>query len=364
MELCRIIIALSFCLAACGSAGGAPSATQSSADAGVTRDADALVDAAETSADAAAAADAPTDAATRTQTTISVVDHNETRLDDYPIDGKGNVSPIRSLSYTTFINDVAYDKDGYLYVADYLPAYGFHGGGVVVFYPDSKNGDAPAAKMGGDANSPPFFYYAIAGMAIAPDGKLATTDIHDASGTVVPRVLVFSISGHNTLTLVHQISGSTKTKLVGQQRVPMTFDAKGNLYVTTPDGFIAFAPDAEGDTWPIRYVTGRRQPSSIAVDSQGLVYLSVDFDGIEIFATNAFSNAEPMAKIAGPSTQMSQARAIALDSMDYLYVLNPDTNARRLLVFPPGAHDDAAPTRVIEGPGTNLENSATSLVVH
>ena len=60
----------------------------------------------------------------------------------------------------------------------------------------------------------------------------------------------------------------------------------------------------------------------------------------------------PIHTIAGPLTQLSVPRGIALDAAGDIYVSNCTTSA--ITVYPAGANGNVAPIRTIAGPNTAL----------
>lgn len=130
----------------------------------------------------------------------------------------------------------------------------------------------------------------------------------------------------------------------------------GALGLATALGAAAIDVDKAPTSYLVGPETGLIGPMSVAVDSQGMRYVSNGFGkGIRVYAPNASGNAAPVRAIEGPATLIKNSDGIAVDADGYVYV--SDTNGAgtaKILVFAPDASGNVAPARVIAGSNTQL----------
>src|SRR3989442_6506492 len=94
----------------------------------------------------------------------------------------------------------------------------------------------------------------------------------------------------------------------------------GPLYVANYDGssVTAYAAGATGNATPTVTIagsnTGLNQPSGVALDAAGRVYVANFIDSVTIYATGANGEAVPTATITGSNTGLSQPEGIAFDA--------------------------------------------------
>lgn len=129
-----------------------------------------------------------------------------------------------------------------------------------------------------------------------------------------------------------------------------------------------FEADADGDAEPIRVIRGLLAPEVMAVDRRGRLYvtrgpLSAGDDTIRVFAPDADGDAPPERIIAGPNTGLDQPTGLAIDSKGQLYVANGGRSARKrgyeqgresgleagITVYGPEAAGDASPIGTLAG---------------
>jgi hypothetical protein len=136
---------------------------------------------------------------------------------------------------------------------------------------------------------------------------------------------------------------------------------------TVPSGVLVFDAAANGDAVPVRNIKGPgtglgADPHGIAVDSSGNIYVGHD-QSITIYDPTADGDAAPLRTIKGPTTDLDGATKLAIDSRDYLYVLNSAGHPRTITVYKPDAGGDVAPVRKLTGiqvgdPGLRLNGIA------
>ncbi len=149
-----------------------------------------------------------------------------------------------------------------------------------------------------------------------------------------------------------------------------------------------FAPGSNGNVAPASLLpvgsaqtqTTLQYPTDIAVTSNGTLYIAdltsnpaantPPAGDIAIFAPDANGDTAPTAILGGPNTEIDYPSSVSIDESGNIYVLTNDSFAAasqlesggepiadsnpRILVFPPNAHGNVAPSAVIEGPATGL----------
>lgn len=95
---------------------------------------------------------------------------------------------------------------------------------------------------------------------------------------------------------------------------------------------------------PLRTVSGELSgPIGIEDDTAGNIYVaSQGNDAIVVHRKNAKGASSPLRRISGAATGLSTPRDIALDSNNFLYVVNLNGTVR---VFPPNANGNVAPIK-------------------
>ena len=128
----------------------------------------------------------------------------------------------------------------------------------------------------------------------------------------------------------------------------------------------AFARLAKGGATPNRLVAGQatklsRTMHDIRYDAVNDEFLVTNpfAQAVMVFAGGADGNQPPTRIIQGPSTQMRGSDRLDVDPV-HDEIIIPNSNS--ILIFSRKAHGDAAPLRVIRGPDTMLRR-ATSAVV-
>ena len=120
----------------------------------------------------------------------------------------------------------------------------------------------------------------------------------------------------------------------------------------------AFARLANGGAKPVRAIAGQntlftRTIHDMAYDSVRDEILVPSFYAFAIltFRGDADGDASPVRKIFGPSTQLLNPQAVAVDAV-HGEIFVPQGN--QVLVFPRDTNGDAAPIRILQGPDTGL----------
>ena len=120
----------------------------------------------------------------------------------------------------------------------------------------------------------------------------------------------------------------------------------------------AFARLANGGAKPVRAIAGQntlftRTIHDMAYDSVRDEILVPSFYAFAIltFRGDANGDVAPVRKIFGPSTQLLNPQAVAIDAV-HGEIFVPQGN--QVLVFPRDTNGDAAPIRILQGPDTGL----------
>jgi hypothetical protein len=138
-------------------------------------------------------------------------------------------------------------------------------------------------------------------------------------------------------------------------------DPSGKIYLTgsLPDqpigGVAILGPLINGHLSQIGTITGPhtglgREPTGVAVDASGKIYVAAGFNTITIYAPGASGDVSPIATISGPHTQLAGPFDVKLDTQGNIYALNSGSITK----YAAGATGDATPIATIAGPNTGL----------
>ena len=95
------------------------------------------------------------------------------------------------------------------------------------------------------------------------------------------------------------------------------------IFVANYFDVTAYPAGSTGDIAPIALTTDMAEPSGIARDASGRLYVTNrGSNTITIFAANANGNVPPIAVIGGSNTKLSNPAGIALDANGAIYVVN------------------------------------------
>jgi hypothetical protein len=159
----------------------------------------------------------------------------------------------------------------------------------------------------------------------------------------------------------------------------IALDPLGDIYVADTHIFkgailgaiLEFAAGANGDTPPIRVITGPDTglglTCGIALDSTGEILVSNNPNrvggepSITVYAPSATGDAPPIRTILGSDTELTGSCGIAVDSTKgIIFASNPGS----ITSYPLSANGDVAPMTVISGSNTELDNADDVALAH
>jgi hypothetical protein len=304
----------------------------------------------------------------------------------YPAASDGNVAPALTIAGSdTSLNEPSaftLDSTGNLYVSNYFG--GPNGGGSVIVFPPSSNGDAAPETV---------ITSSFTGLD-SPSGIAATaSDIFVANrsggSSGQGSVSVYPIAGYATMPPEAVITG-IDTGL--DSPFGIASDSNGNLAVLNSNNTITeYSAGSSGDALPSDTISfdanGKNQPIGLAMDSHDRIYLlnvalkeiCKNFPGfsscffkeiggsVAAYRPNSDGDAKPSATIAGGNSGISSPSAIAADPSGNVYVANQGpvvchfqciclpAGPGSITVYSSGAGNDAFPLATISGPNTELE---------
>jgi hypothetical protein len=220
----------------------------------------------------------------------------------------------------------------------------------------------------------------VSGIARDSSGRIYVTN--EATNTVT----VYPSGSNDNVEPLAVISGSN-TKLASP--VSIALGAAGQIYVVNsvnyPKGAINIYPPLGAETGiineaPIAIIagdkTGLNDPSAIAVDAEGRIYVvnetggprvkgqTLDVGSVTIYAPGANGNVKPTATIQGDATGLSFPARIALNSASNICVANFDTAnvgdnfaEGSITAYAANSNGDAVPVALIAGPDTGLSDT-------
>jgi hypothetical protein len=127
------------------------------------------------------------------------------------------------------------------------------------------------------------------------------------------------------------------------------------IFVANPFAITAYPVGARGDVPPIALTTDMVQPSGVAADASGKIYVAnPQTNTITVYPAGSNGNVAPLAVIGGAKTRIGEPVAVALDSQERVYVANKSS----ITVYPPLRNDtgilNEAPLASIAGINTML----------
>lgn len=155
----------------------------------------------------------------------------------------------------------------------------------------------------------------------------------------------------------------------------IALDSRANIYVANYEGgpnsigtVTVYAAGSDGDTTPIGTIVGARtgldNPFGIAVDSSGNIYVANFMGGngagsVTVYPAGSNGDLPPIATIVGADTGLDNPSGIAVDSSGKIYVANRGggrTNVSSITVYAAGSSGNVTPIATITGPDTGLDD--------
>jgi hypothetical protein len=241
---------------------------------------------------------------------------------------------------------------GTLYVAD------GQANAIDEFSLSARGNHAPLARIVGPdtrLNSP-------SDVAVDAQGDI------DVPNGIKPEIDEYAPSANGDATPAAILAGPA-TQLNMPERIAL--DGSGQMYVRCTQLLAIFAPGSSGNTPPIAVLSGSRTQINassypgVAVDAAGRIYTIHNDVGIanaiDIFAPGAHGNVSPSREISGTFTQLNGMVDVEIDTRGTLYVVqiyySNNQPLGEVLEFPPGAHGNVPPNRIIQGPNTTMIQS-------
>jgi sugar lactone lactonase YvrE len=286
----------------------------------------------------------------------------------WPITATGDVAPRYALcgSHTGLGSpaSVAVDAGGNVYAGNPTLA------NVTVYAAGPHGNQRPIATIGG-ANTQIGSAFGL--------GVDAAGNIYVVNGQYPGTVLVFPPGSNGNVAPIQNIS------VPGLFSTNIAVSDNGQMYVTGEysngsyhsDSVLVYAPGSTGSATPIQTIngpdTGLYNPSGIALDSHGNMYVSnyVAFPGpslspsITVYAAGATGDAKPIRTITGSNTGLDYNYGIALDASGNIYVMNAEGGPAQngsVTVYRNKANGNVSPIRTITG--SNVAAGSWGIAVH
>jgi sugar lactone lactonase YvrE len=280
---------------------------------------------------------------------LFVTDFCSEAVTAYPVGSNGDVTPLAPGTGLSLPQSATVDNDGNIYVTNFCSS-------TITIYAKGSNGNVtPIATIGGTNTG----LSLPTGIALDSGGNIYVAN----SGGV----LVFPALGNNTGLLneapIASISGGN-TGLTSPQNIAL--DSSGKIYVVDEFavGVFIYPAGSNGDVFPLATISGTNtgliQPHGIALDSARKIYVAdLDAASVLVYAAVGSStgtlNEAPIATISGNNTGLAGPQGIALDSNGVIYVSDA---AVRLLIYPSLGSStgqiNETPTATISGSNTDL----------
>ncbi len=299
---------------------------------------------------------------------------DENSIGVFRADANGNVAPAVTIESPTEVSSpssVAIGTDGKIYVAN--------GGGqddppdgssaITVYPPGSYANVAEIATISGAGSDDKTGISFPEAIAVDSHGRIYLAD--SGGKNMTARIAIFSANSDGNVAPIATIAGD-KTGLADPSGLAL--DSAGALYVLNDTGgddnrgsITVYPPDANGNITPKATIadgvhdkqTQLNTPKGLALDSAGNIYVTnaSGIDSINIFAAGKFGHVAPMAVISGAHTGLNLPHGIGVDSDGKIYVSNDGSDNHgvdSVIVYAPGSRGDASPLATISGLLTGL----------
>lgn len=260
----------------------------------------------------------------------------------------GSPSPVRSLTGTSCPTGLALDGTGNLYVAGYTGSGSTYTAVVNTYTAGTTGSATPTSTI---TEPLPQGANCFGGVGVNA-GRIDVLD------NCVLALYSYPVSASGAATPSRTIQ--TFDAYPG----PLWEDGSGNLYVANGavGGVAVFAAGASGYAQPTRFLFGpviEYNPLSVVTDASGTLYALNDYvptgaPNVLVYGPGANNNAAAINTIGGAATTLTSSVTgkPQLDPSGNLVILNAGTSAVQF--FAPGASGNAAPVHTISGAATTL----------
>jgi hypothetical protein len=185
-------------------------------------------------------------------------------------------------------------------------------------------------------------------LAVDTAGNLYVSASNSATTPAVNEILVYAPTATGAATATSTITSSSLTAAA----TSIAVDATGTVYALSGNSILVFAAGSGVNTTPVRLITGAatllNSASAIAVDSVQNIYVANTAGGnVLVFSSIQTGNVAPSSILAGSSTQISMPIGVAVDLAGDIYVAsyNKPSTSSVIMEFAPGATGNVAPTK-------------------
>lgn len=315
----------------------------------------------------------------------------------YPVGNFGNLRPLITYSNSDALfgcspdsqvferpSVIALDRSRNIYVAN--DGSWFRGyDSVTVFGRGKSPMDPPIRAICTNGTQDKTGFGSPRGVAVDGKGYVYVINFYVfnfGTGANLPSITIYPPGSNGDTAPVRTVTG----KATGlSQPTGLAIDSSGFLYALNENGepvapggsITVYGPQANGNAVPLRVisgtntsnVTGLDNPAAIALDRANNIYTANDgstdgaggTDSVTIYSANSTGNVKPIARIAGPMTQLNDPNAIAVDEIGNIYVANnvsggASADLDSITVYQPGSNGNVAPAMRLSN-GTIVRNA-------
>jgi hypothetical protein len=270
---------------------------------------------------------------------IYVANRSSNAITEYPLSANGNARPSARISGSntqlSAPQSLGLDSGKKLYVLSVSS--------IAVFVANARGNVKPKLAISGgltQLSSPQ-------GIAVDPTGK---TYVTNQGGGGFGYITAYAAGANGDRAPVQVIMDGAS-----QLFIPTGIALHGKLLYVADIGDSSineYSSSANGTVNPVNVILGLSSPSGIAVDANGLIYVT-DGDSVIVYAANAKGHDPPLRTISGTSTHLHSPNGLAaLGSI--IVVANAGSNS--ITVYPVAGNGNIPPLREIAGTHTELNS--------
>ncbi|MGH1564752.1 hypothetical protein [Mumia sp. DW29H23] len=185
------------------------------------------------------------------------------------------------------------------------------------------------------------------GVYVGANGKIHVSNFGNGS------ITVFGAGANGDVPPERRLAGGntgiSAPRYIAADSAGFTWLANSTAVAT--NRVLAFGPTADGNVAPDGNFNPGFTPFGIVIDKAGKVNVSNGANEVRVFPTSAAGS--PAAERTITSTQLTNARGLAVDGSNRLWVANGSGDS--VVAFAPGASGNATPVRQIKGPSTQIQ---------